>query len=433
MRALSRTLPVVLAVLAASCGEAPEEKEKTPPVAAPPADKAPAAKPPATAAKPEPQVKRELPKFPPLTEEVARRVLRGELDRLGGDDVSRQALLYLADLGDRSVVGAIHDKLLAEAGGKFEDLPAAAIGAEASLVFGEPGAAQTVLKVAKQYADEQEDADEFLVRALARVDGPERAAATAELVKIATLGDPQIAVVAVQALAKNAAKEARETFLRFAKDESADGKLRGAAVAGLFRIEDPAAKELADKLVAAAGVAESAEGPEPQDVVAGFGVEGAVEVVPYLQKLTDAAVAQDSAATIWVADEATAALVRIHANGGGTALVPWLKALAKKSEGEYEDAAAYTLWAFGDEGSAAAVAKTLEGSVATWATPNNMEPAVDILDTAARLGTAAKPPLRALVDSAAQIDPAAGAKGLSVDLVALNLAAAHAFLKSGGK
>jgi hypothetical protein len=433
MRSLSRTFPVLLVVLAAACEKSPEEKDTTAvtpaPAAAPPAATPPANK----GAPPAAPVKREMPKFPPLTEEKALRVLRGQLDHLGGDDLSRQALLYLADLGERAAVNPIHEKLLVVANGKFEDLSAAAVGAEALLAYGEAGAAATALKVAKQYTEDEEDADEFLVRALARIDGAERAEANAALVKIADAADDQIAPLAVEILARNAAKQARETFLRIAKDENAEGRIRGAAVAGLLRIEDPAAKELADKLVAEASKPDNAAGPQPEEVAAGFGVEGAVETVPYIQKLLDASLAEEAAGAVWVADEATLAIVRIHAKGGGTALVPWLKELAKKSDAEYEDYAAYALWALGDEASAAIVADTLKGSVAAWNTPSNMDPAIDILDIAARRGTAANPPLRPIVDSAAQIEPASAEKGLNTNIVALNLAAAHAFLKSGGK
>lgn len=435
MRALSRTFPVLLVALAAACGDNPDEKDKPSaaggPTVAPPAIH-PAPAPAGT--KPTTPVKRGLPKFPPLTEEIARRVLRGQLDRLGGDDVSRQALLYMADLGDRSAVNVLHEKLLAVANGKFEDLSAAAIGAEASLAYGEPGAAATVLKVSKQYTEDEEDADEYLVRALARIDGPERAEATAALVKIADAGDDQIAPLAVEMLARNAAQEARATFFRIASDETAEGRIRGSAVAGLLRINDPAGKDLAEKLVAEAVKPDNTVGAQPEDVAAGFGVEGAVETVPYIQKLVDASLAEEAAAgTVWVAEEAAAALVHIHAKGGGSALVPWLQALAKKSDSEYEDSAALALWAFGDEPSATLVAASLEGSVAAWSTPSNMDPAVEILDIAARRGVAAKAPLRTLVDSAAQVDPAAGDKAVNQSVISLNLAAAHAFLKSGAK
>jgi hypothetical protein len=437
MRFLVLTIPAVMVLLAA-CDAAPAPAPAggtpagTPPAApTPKPGDPPVGKKPATPAVP---VKREMPKKPPLTEEVARRVLRGQMDRLAGDDASRQALLYLADLGDRTVVNAFHEKLLKIQDGRFEDVRSAAVGAEASLAFGEPGAAATALKVAKQYEEEEEDPDDMLLHALARVDGPERAEATAILVKVAgNYVEDQVAPLAIEILAKNATKEARELFLTVARDPEAEARARGAAVAGLLRIADPEAKAVADKLVAEAANPDSPEGVAPEDVVAGLGVEGAVEAVPYIQKLMDAAVSSDAAGAVWVGDETSTALVRIHAKGGGAALVGWLKEIAKKNEAEFEEAASYTLWAFGDAPSAAIVAKTLEGSVAAWNATTDMEPAVVILDTAARLGGAAAPPLRPIVDSAAQIDPASGAKGNYDALLSLNLAAAHAFLKSGGK
>jgi hypothetical protein len=434
---------LVLVVLAAACEKEPEAPA-TPPVPVPPTavEKPHVPPPPGKATAAPPVVKREMPHFPPLTEEKAVRVLRGQFDRLAGDDVSRQALLYLADLGDRTAVEQIRTKLLAAPGGKFDDLPAAAIGAEALVAFGEPDAAATVLKVAKQYTENEQDPDEFLVHALARIDGPDRAAANAALVAIADGEDDQISPLAVEVLAKNAAKEARESFLRIAKNEEAEARTRASAIAGLLRIGDPAGAELAQKLVAEATkpespaekpAADAAAPPQPEDVAAGFGVEGAVETVPYVQKIVDATLAEEAAGTVWVAEEATLSLVRIHAKSGGAAVIPWLKALGEKSEGEYEDYAAYALWALGDEASAPIVAKSLESSVAAWSTPSDMGPAIDLLDIAARLGTAAKSPLRPMVDSAAQIDPASGEKGLSASIIGLNLAAAHAFLKSGGK
>ena len=121
----------------------------------------------------------------------------------------------------------------------------------------------------------------------------------------------------------------------------------------------------------------------------------------------------------------------IHAKGGGTELLPWLRELAKKDEAFYEDDASLALWALGDDSAAAAVATQLENMVSAWASPNNMDPAVEILDIAARRRVAAEKPFRAIVDAAAQIGSTGGAHpGTDYNLRALNLAAAHAFLKS---
>src|SRR6185295_16416594 len=108
-----------------------------------------------------------------------------------------------------------------------------------------------------------------------------RAAANAALLAIADGEDDQIAPLAVEVLARNAAKEARASFLRIAKNAEAEGRTRASAVAGLLRIGDPAGAELAQMLVAEATKPESATEkpaedtaapPEREDLAAGFGI-----------------------------------------------------------------------------------------------------------------------------------------------------------------
>lgn len=425
---------VLVAAFAAGCEQKPGDSATVP---AP--GTAPAAPAPATGTKPAAQPKRAMPSFPPLTEEAAKKVLHEQLDRLAGDDASRQTLLYLADLGDRAGVNALHEKLLAAHDGQFDDLPGAAVGAEAMIAYGEKDGAATALKVAKEYAATEEAADEYLVRALARVEGAERAEAVAALVKIAGAagdadGDEDVSTVAVQALARSGAAEAREVFAKLAANAELNGRIRGAAVAGLLKLSDPKGKEFAEKLARESSSQTDGSGAQPEDVIDGLGVEGVDAAIPYIKSIVDTVLADEGAPGMWEVPAAASAIARMHAKGGGAELVPWLRAVGAKEDGFHEDEAALALWALGDDASAAAVAAQLEGMVAAWSATTNMESAVEILDIAARRGVAAKAPFRVIVDSAAQLDPTRGqGKGTDYNLVALKLAAAHAYLKSGGK
>ena len=170
MRALHLTIAVLASALVAACDA--EEPAKTP-------EKAPTqgTSPPKVPTRTVSGTQRELPKLPALTPEIARRVLNSQLQDLGGDDASRQALLYYVDLGDRQAVNAIHEKLLVVHEGKFEDLPGAAVGVEALLAYGEKDASAKALQVARQYKADEEDPDDYLVRLLGRVTGSEKDAA----------------------------------------------------------------------------------------------------------------------------------------------------------------------------------------------------------------------------------------------------------------
>jgi len=449
MKPSSRTLPLVLVLAAAACGE---KTADAPTGASNPAPPAPSAvKSGASSTGPE-AAARTLPPAPPLTEAVARGILHAQLEQIGGDDLSRQALLYLADLGDKDGADAAR-KSLETKDGKFDDTAAAAVAIEALLAYGDAGAGAKALALAKQYADAEEPADEYLVRALARVEsGPEHAAAVAALLKIALAeGDEATDVwdtsaIATAALARMSAPEAREAFAKIAADVKRGGQVRGAAVAGLLHLSDPRGKSLGDKLLAQATTpipeagdakapppkpeSEPDDPPSPEDVIAGLGVEGAFEAGQYVKKTLDLVVADETNSALVEAPAAVTSLVRIFAKGGGQDFAPWLRELAKKDEFN-EDACALGLWALGDDSSAQAVAEQLRGAVSAWASPTNMEPAIEILDIAARRGAARSAAFRVIVDSAAQVSGANPQRpGVDNSLRALNVAAAHAFLKS---
>ncbi len=420
----------LVAVLAAAC------EQKTPDPTVVPAPGTGPAAPPSQGPKVVTPPKRVMPSFPPLTEESAKKVLYEQLSRLAADDESRQTLLYLASLGDRAGVNPAQAKLLARSDGQFDDLPAAALGAEAMIAYGEKDAAATALEVAKAYATAEETPDEFLVHALARVEGAERALAEAMLVKIASdaAEEEDVSLLAVQALARSGSAAARDVFVQIAENAELGGAIRGAAAAGLIRIPDAKGKDLAAKLARESTAENDGSGAQPEDVIAGLGVEGATEAIPYVRSIVDALLSDENAMAMSEVPAAASAIARMHVKGGGAELVPWLRELGVKEDGFYESEAALALWALGDDASAAAVASQLEGYVCAWTATMNMEAAVEILDIAARRGVASKPPFRVIVDSAAQLDPTRGeGKGTDYNLVALKLAAAHAFLKSGGK
>jgi hypothetical protein len=391
---------------------------------------------------------------------VARNVLHAQLELIGGDDLTRQALLYLADLKDKEGADAAR-KSLETKDGKYEDKTAAAVAIEALLAYGEPGAGAKALDLAKQYADADETPDEYLVHALARVEtGPERAGAVVALLKTALAeGDEagdltDVSLIATEALAKMGATEARDAFAKIAADGKRGGQIRGAAVAGLLKLSDPRGKSLGDTLVAQATApvpeagdakpsaskpsapkpdADADDPPLPEDVIAGLGVEGAFDAGQYVKRTLDLVLADESNAAIVEAPAAVSAFARIFAKGGGQELAPWLRALAKKDE-FHEEECALALWALGDDSSAQAVADQLRSAVSAWASPTNMDPAIEILDIAARRGAARSAAFRAIVDAAAQVSSTNPQRpGVDYNLRALNVAAAHAFLKSAAK
>jgi hypothetical protein len=445
----SRTplLALALASLASACDD---------PASSPAPSNPPGAVDPSTAgkggaaAKTPTNVAPSLPTVPPLTDESARAILHGQLEDLGGDDVSRQTLLYLADLGDKAGLDAAR-KLLDAKDGKYEDKVAAAVGIEALLAFGEAGAGAKALDLAKQYVADEEPADEYLVYALARVSAePERAAAVAVLLSFAAaegdeadiLGD--VKMFATAALAKTGAPEAREAFAKIAGDVKLGGQIRGSAVAGLLRLGDARGKTLGEKLVAEATApvedpakAAPAVGdgpPLPDEVIKGLGIEGALDAGALVKKALELVLADESNGGVFEAQEAAKSLPTIYAKGGGQDLAPWLRDLAKRAE-LIEEETTLALWALGDDSSALAVADQLKGSVSAWASPVNMDPAVDILDVAARRGTARSAAFRVIVDAAAQVGGKSAPQraGTDYNLRSLNVAAAHAFLKSAPK
>ena len=405
-------------VLAAGCGDDPPKPE-TP-------------KPPKTAGtgKTEPKApeKLRLLKAPPLTEDAARAVLHEALETLEGDDGSRAALLYMADLGDRKAVNAIHAQLLAREGGEYADPTAAAIGFEALLAFGETNAAADLLALARRALDDDAlDLDQFLVSALGRVTGDSRGEAVQLLVRIAEAGDDWASAPAVDMLAQLAAPEARELFATLAADTEAETVERAAAVAGLLRLGDPRGKDFAEQFLQESE-SEDATILDVSEILLGFAIEGAVETVPYIRRIVDRAV--EAGEPGFEVEEGANALVTIHAQSGGAELIPWLQQVATVDDGVYELEAAWALWALGDDTRAQIVAEELVPHIVMF-DRYDPEPAVDILDAAARRRVADKPPFREIVDAAAQLRAAPDAKAPVPDNAELlRLAAAHAFLRS---
>ena len=432
MRRPQNAVPaLLLAAFAASCDD-PAPRSYSPPIG--PGPTQPAKPTPSAGEKraPAPAV-RKMPEMPPLTEAAAKAVLASQVAELRGDDASRQALLYLADIGDRTCLAAVREKLLAQGKQGYSELPAAAIGAEALLAFGEQDGASVALAVAKQYASEEEDPDEYLLHALARVQGAERGQALKTLIDAASSDDPNVVPLAVQLLAASPAAEARDLFERLARDTNQETQVRGAAAAGLLRLKDGKAAEIAEALVRAATTEGGDDQIEASDLLIGFGVEGAAETSPYLRKIVDASLAVNDASTTFVMGEIATALGSIHRASGGAELVPWLREIGKKNDEEYSEETALAIWTLGDDSQAAEVAKQAEAMVAQYASVTNLDPAIEILDAAARRGVAAKEPFRRIVDSAAQVVPPSGAVAANGHIRALNLAAAHAFLKSSAK
>jgi hypothetical protein len=431
MRA-TRSLPLLLVLAAAACGKDETPAGKTPATTEPAKSGAP------SKTTPPKETRRELPKFPPLTEERARAVFHETLKDPRADDGTRLALLYSADLGDRSALD-VANKLMEKKDGKYVALDEAALGAEALLAFKAPGAGAKALEVAKEFvAEEEAFGHEYVIHALARVEGEERAQATESLLQFARAfdEDEDMAALAVEALAKSGAPEARDDFAKIAGTKSLAGRIRGAAVAGLLRAGDPRGRQLAETLVKEATAQDaSPHGTAPDDALdaesflTGLGVEGAVEASSYVRKTVDGLLAADAMMTEGL--PAMRSVARIHAAGGGADLVPWLRELAGKEDVDLEGEASFALWSLGEDAAAPKVASYLQRLLSEWPASVDSEMIVDIFDVAARRGVAGKPPIRALVETAAQLPARAeGAQGIATGVEEVNLAAAHAFLKS---
>lgn len=427
MRRPPNAVPVLLlASLAASCDDPkPSGYAPTSGPGAPAAEHAPA---PSTA-KTATATAKKMPPMPPLTEAAAKAVLAAQVATLGGDDESRQVLAYLADLHDRSCLSAVRGHLLERDAKGFLDVTSAAVGAEALLLFGEKDGASTALAVAKQYTAEETDTDEYLLRALARVQGAERAEALKPILDAAAADDDSITPLAVQLLAASGAPEAREVLDRLARDAKQTAQIRGSAAAGLLHLKDARAADVAERLVAGVS-AKGDDQVDSQELLLGFGVDGAVEVSPYVRKVVDAELVENDAHATMVLDELPLAIASIHRQGGGADLVPWLRGIREKFGDEYADVTSLALWSIGDDSQTAAAAARIEQSIATWAGVADLDEAVWILDAAAQRGIATQPPFRAIVDTAAQLQAPSGSVAANGRIHALNLAGAHAFLKS---
>jgi len=158
---------------------------------------------------------------------------------------------------------------------------------------------------------------------------------------------------------KRCARGQRSVFVKVAGDAELDAQIRASAVAGLLHLKDAKGRELAEKLIADS-LKEDA-GVDASDVIAGFGIEGAVEADEFVKSALDRAIAAEDAAAIFHASAAASAIARIHANGGGADLVPWLRELATKNEASTRTTPRSPLWAVGDDASVPVVATNSRG------------------------------------------------------------------------
>lgn len=417
------TLPMLLAAALTACSD-PEPSTAVKPApdkGGAPVDPAGAGT--GTPRRTDPKPAREFQPAAPLTRDVAEGVLRGALANLDEDDPSRQAVLYLADLGDRQVVNPIHTRMLARDDGEWESTEAAAAGFEALMRLGEADSAAQLVELGRYALADEAFTVGMLAQALGAVKGEHAGAADEILAALALYEDDEEgAYFAVRELARRRSEAGRETFVRIVGDQETWPDVNvAAAVAGLLGLGDPRGAEAADSLVR-----RSAEDIEGDAVILGLGVRGITEADPYVRAVLDQAIADETEA--WEASAACAALSDIHMDAPDAGAVAYIRGILDQGLAEGEAAAA--LFALGEDDVIPLVASEIKFGVVA-VNESDPEDQILILESVARRKLAHHPDLRVAVDAAAQVTPAADAHpSVAERALSLRLAAAYAWLKS---
>jgi len=360
-----------------------------------------------------------LPDAPPLTDAEAERVLSSVMGGLEASEASRNTLLYLVELKNKAALDAIRDELLAQTDGEYDDPDAAALGLEMLLASGDQSVASTALDLARVLIDEEEEVP-HLAAALSRIEGARRGDAERLLAQLTISFDDEVAMMALETLAKRRSPAAAEHLADIAGDAENDDMVRATAVVAMLMTNDARAGEAADALVDG-----DASGWE---IIDGFAVDGATDAVPYIKRSVAKALAEGNAEFEFTA--ACNSLVEIYRSGPGAAdaralIEGWLV----KDPDLDPDAATYALWVLGDNDQTAAAAALLATEVII-AMKGDGEMAVDLLNEVARRGLARDPRFRKAVDAAAAMEDREGLPGRDLTTQSLRAAAAHAYLRS---
>ena len=361
----------------------------------------------------------QLPEAPPLTDDAARAELLTALGDLAPEEASRASLLYLAELGDRSIIDAVREQLLAMEGGTYEDPVAAALGLEVLLVLGDKEAVPATLALAQSMLEEEEDV-EGIAWALGRIEGARATEADALLAEMAQSDYDGAASAAIEALARRGSRAADAILPGLAADAERYDAVRGSAAAAMLMTGHERAKSSMDALIAS-----DADGSE---IIAGLGIPGADVTVPYIQQIMARGLEEGNADLEFA--EACYALAAIYGGTSGAArgrdlLLGWL---AEDRDLDCDEAT-YALWVLGDASRTDAAARLLASEVAS-AARHDPELAVDLLKEVARRGLARDPRFAPAVDAAAVAPPREGLPGLDLSTQQLRAAAAYAYLRS---
>ncbi len=360
-----------------------------------------------------------LPDAPPLTDAEAERVLSSVMGELEASEASRNTLLYLVELKNKAALDAIRIELLAQTDGEYDDPDAAALGLEMLLASGDQSVASTALDLARVLIDEEEEVP-HLAAALSRIEGAQRGDAERLLARLTISFDDEVAMMALETLAKRRSPAAAEHLSDIAGDAENDDMVRATAVVAMLMTNDARGGEAADALVDG-----DASGWE---IIDGFAVEGATDAVPYIRRSVAKALAEGNAEFEFTA--ACNSLVEIYRSGPGAAdaralIEGWL---AKDPDLD-PDTATYALWVLGDNDRTAAAAALLATEVIN-AMKGDGEMAVDLLNEVARRGLARDPRFKKAVDAAAAMKDREGMPGRDLTTQSLRAAAAHAYLRS---
>ncbi len=364
-----------------------------------------------------------LPKLPELTDARARQALETNLTELIWDDRVRSGLLYMAKLGDRSMINRIHTELLKKEDDFYpQDISGAAMGLEALSIYGESDIAPRIVALAQEGL-EFDDVDAYVVEAMGQLGGmPQQTAVEPILMKLSDYGDPEVDEGSLALLASWRSAQAAPLFLQFANDEQADDPMRGFGVAGLLALGDENGAKLADELLKIDSVL------DPQAVMMGFRIAGVTETIPHMKKLVQEVITADEYG--FEPEAFCLALLEIYPDGDIGEHAEFVKWIWEEIEEPY---AAITLWRSGRDEYAPLVAEEIARAVSGVGIMD-VGDAVQILEWVGDRGVGRTPAFKAVVSAAAQITATAKKPSRQAQANAaagwLNVAGAYAWLKS---
>ena len=376
MRTLKTLLLVAAAASGAACGDDPAPNKVPTDVTPSAGTQTPAAGTPRAQV----PVESALPDADPLTQDASSRVLADAVAAEASSEALREALLGIGESAGSVSVRRVAAKLLAKGDGTggYDDPEGAAAVIEALVRAGDPQAPALAVALAKAAIEGDEVYGEF-VTMLGAVEG--NAEARALLVQMTD--DSFFYGEALRELAALREKSAADQFADVATDAEEETYIRATAAAGLLAIGDPRAEGVLDSLVRGTD-----EDITSFDVIDGLAVPGLHEVLPWVRKLADPAIAEGDNCALEIA-AAASAFATVRGPGGGVQEeMDWLRSLIGKDDGHSDEEVLTALWTLGDDAQAQAAANILAGTVTGVAVAADEGVGVDLFAAIAKRGAA---------------------------------------------